>query len=280
MKTFFLYIFCVVLIAALACSSTSFPAPDPTAVPPMPQSVLPTEVVFTPIPTLTAVAPTSMPSPLSQSLVLQSSPFNETGNGPVYAITAQVPFLQGSDDPRIVGFNIRLSELVQNEVNQFRSEILANQPVVPIMAGSSLDVKYTLIGQRGEIWSLKFDLYFYYDGAAHPGSYSITSNYDLEHGREITLDELFLPNSNHLQVIADYCNVQLSTRDIGFDMFQNGADPLPENYQRWNLSDEGFVITFDEYQVAPYAAGPQTVIAPFSELQSIINPQGALVSFK
>jgi hypothetical protein len=36
------------------------------------------------------------------------------------------------------------------------------------------------------------------------------------------------------------------------------------------------LITFDEYQVAPYAAGPQKVAIPYSELRALINPQGPL----
>jgi hypothetical protein len=38
-------------------------------------------------------------------------------------------------------------------------------------------------------------------------------------------------------------------------------------------------ITFDEYQVAPYAAGPQTVVVPFSELTNLLNPEGPAKSF-
>jgi hypothetical protein len=39
------------------------------------------------------------------------------------------------------------------------------------------------------------------------------------------------------------------------------------------------LITFDEYQVAAYAAGPQTVVVPYSELKGLIDPQGALGNF-
>ncbi|HET7144846.1 MAG TPA: RsiV family protein, partial [Anaerolineales bacterium] len=138
----------------------------------------------------------------------------------------------------------------------------------------------SVIGQRADIWSIKFDISFYSDGAAHPGHFSRTLNYDLSNGREITLDELFLSSSNYLQVISDFCKADLSARDIAFDSFQTGADPKPENYKNWNLSNEGFlVITFDEYQVAPYAAGPQVVVIAFSTLQSIQNPDGILGVF-
>ena len=55
-----------------------------------------------------------------------------------------------------------------------------------------------------------------------------------------------------------------------------GADPLPDNYRTWNIAVDGLVITFDAYQVAAYAAGPQIVTIPYMELQAIIDPSGPL----
>jgi hypothetical protein len=267
MRKRILYTIGFILAVTLACSTMSFPAPDPTVAP-----------TFTPIP-----APTAVPEPalLSESLTLTSTPFSETKDGPVYTITAQIPQLQGSDDSRVAAFNTYLNDVVQNNIGQFRNDILANQPVTPFMAGSSYDLKFTQIGQRGEVWSIKLEVMYYYDGAAHPGHYSITVNYDLGQGRELALDDLFQPNSNYLQVIADECKAQLSTRNIGFEdaIFNSGADPLPENYQRWNLSPDGLLVTFDEYQVAPYAAGPQTVLVPFDRLMPLASPQSALGVF-
>ena len=34
------------------------------------------------------------------------------------------------------------------------------------------------------------------------------------------------------------------------------------------------MITFDTYQVAPGAAGPQIVNVPYDQIQDLINPQG------
>jgi hypothetical protein len=52
--------------------------------------------------------------------------------------------------------------------------------------------------------------------------------------------------------------------------------PTPENYRNWNIATDGLMITFDEYQVAAYAAGPQTVVVPYSELQAVIDPASPL----
>jgi hypothetical protein len=54
---------------------------------------------------------------------------------------------------------------------------------------------------------------------------------------------------------------------------------VPENYAVWNLSAEGLVITFNEYQVAAYAVGPQVVVIPFTALKDISDPRGPLTTF-
>ncbi len=280
MKTNKLFLLIVLLTFTLACSLVGTPTPQPpadlpaSATVPAANEIIPT---FTPIPTLTPSAPTNPPPTpiLSQILSMQSTPFSETGNAPAYTITAQIPFLQGSDDARVTAFNSLLNQTVQDQINQFRSDTLAFAPNPPIAAGSSFDMQYSVIGQRGDVWSIKFDISFYVDGAAHPAHYSVTLNYNLQSGNMIYLDQLFFPGSPYLQVVSDLCKAQLAARDIGFDLFSAGADPLPENYQRWNISDAGLTITFDEYQVAPYAAGPQIVVIPFAELQGSINPQSA-----
>lgn len=273
MKNKILFLPVTLLFASLACSLLGTPTPETSA--PL-ESIAPT---FTPIPSLTPEAQTA-PAALSSGLTIQSSPVEEAGTEPPYTIKAQVPYLQGSDDIRVQNFNTYLKQIVQNEIDGFKTNTLAYASTPPIANGSTLEIQYTVLGQRNDIWSIQFLVYFYADGAAHPGHYSISVNYDLANGREVTLDELFLPGSDYLNVLADISKADLSTRDIGFESFSTGADPLPENYARWNLSNEGFlVITFDEYQVAPYAAGPQTVTIPVSQLQNIANPNGVLALF-
>jgi hypothetical protein len=139
-----------------------------------------------------------------------------------------------------------------------------------------LDESYTSISKIGDLWSFKFDFKFYSDGAAHPGLYSITLNYDLGQGRELALGDLFLPNSAYLEAIANYCVTELS-KQPGFDEpWSDGAKPTPENYDNWNITPDGLLITFDMYQVAPGASGPIQVLVPYDQLQAVIDPQGPL----
>lgn len=218
--------------------------------------------------------------PLSQQVLLTSISFREQGQSPIYAISAQTPKLTGSEDPRAQSFNEAVDEIVRNEIGYFRENILAQMPVQPMTMGSSFDAQYTVIFQQKGVWSLKFVFSGYADGAAHPYHYSISFNYDLDRGRELSLGDLFPPDSNFLEVISRHCIAELSKRDIGFyGGFQGGAEPSVENYRTWNITPDGLLITFDEYQVAPYAAGPQTVLVPYGELASLIHSKSPLDAF-
>jgi hypothetical protein len=42
-----------------------------------------------------------------------------------------------------------------------------------------------------------------------------------------------------------------------------GIPPSPEYFRNWTFDTRGVTITFDEYQVAPYAAGTPSVLIPY-----------------
>ena len=233
-------------------------------------------------PTPTIAPPTTIPTetlvPLSQQLTLVSQPYIESNQDPAFTITAQVPQLSGSDDPRVQAFNQKLNEMVQNEIAVFRREFTDN-PVVEVSTDSFLEVTYTLVYQYDDIWSLKFFYSFYTNGAAHPGDFSHTINYDLAAGRELALSDIFLPGSNYLGTISTYCIAELRKQPYSDSFTTQGADPTIENYRNWNITPDGIMITFDTYQVAPGAAGPQVVLVPYVEVVTLIDPQGPLSGF-
>jgi hypothetical protein len=123
-----------------------------------------------------------------------------------------------------------------------------------------------------------------YTGGAHPNHYYSTLTYDLKNGKEIKLAELFKPGVKYLDRIAEYSIADLSSRNdesgeslgLATDMWAEGAAPTAENYEAWNITKKVLMITFDPYQVGPYAAGPQTVIVPYAKLKDMARADGAL----
>lgn len=258
----------MLLVMSLACNS--LPAwkftPAPTSTP-----VLTSTQTLPPTTTLT-------PTALSSHISLASVHSEESGQSPNYTITSETPVILENADPRVLVFNQSAGDIVVQDINEFKAT-LKYVPGTPVSAGSFLDIGWKLVSPPGEILSLKFETIGYSDGAAHPYHYTQTLTFDIEKGEQVSLDVLFLPDSDYLKFLSDYCKIELAARDIDFDSSSQGADPTVENYRNWNITSDGLMITFDEYQVAPYAAGPQTVIIPYSALQGIIDPVGPLGKF-
>jgi len=248
------------LLTIIACGTGTSELPTATTLPPATQTSLPTSTAM----------------PLYLSVSLGTMPLKEEGSSPKYSIDAQVPVLKGSDDPRVNQFNDEMALLIQQEIGVFKDNVRELAPV-PGSNGSSLTAKYSLLSGPGNIMSIKFDIMKYIAGAAHPGTHSRTLTYDLEAGVDMSLQGLFISGSNYLQVISDYCLLKLKSTIP--DLFSTGVDPVAANYQSWNITPDGLLITFDEYQVAAYALGPQTVVIPYSDLKTVINPQGPLAAF-
>jgi hypothetical protein len=218
---------------------------------------------------------TQAPLPLYQAVTLSGNTLEESGKAPDYTLKAVTPVLQGSRDLRVENFNQLVAARAEKSVDQFKQD-LSMASVTPIAAGSFFSLNYVLTSPPGNLLSLQLHIEGYSDGAAHPYHLTSSFNFDLEKGQEISLDQLFLPGVDYLQAISDYCSAELSKREIGFEMFSEGANPTLENYAVWNVSSEGLVITFNEYQVAAYAVGPQEVVIPFAVLQETLDPQGPL----
>ena len=140
---------------------------------------------------------------------------------------------------------------------------------------------------RDDLISIEFTVGSYSAGAAHPNSYTEVVNFDLKNGKLLKLADLFLPGSKYVQTLATYCIQALKkqAREQGADAMldddwiQKGAAPELTNYDNWTITKKGLGITFDPYQVGPYAAGPQHVLAPYSALKEIIKPDGPVGQF-
>ncbi|HEX4045792.1 MAG TPA: RsiV family protein, partial [Gammaproteobacteria bacterium] len=108
---------------------------------------------------------------------------------------------------------------------------------------------------------------------AHPYHHHFVLNYDLKNNQPLELGMLFNPNADYLTVLSTYTQMTLSNRHLpDKEMIAAGTAPKPENFRNWNIKPNGLLITFDEYQVAPYVNGTQTVLVPYSFLKSILNP--------
>lgn len=226
------------------------------------------------------------PISFSGDVELVSKQIKETNKKLMYEVSAQYPQLTGGSKPNFEEFNQAARALVTKKIAGFRKDMTPKEGEEPRpegSMGSTLNVAYTVVLAQDDLVSVKFDVGSYYQGAAHPNSYSDVINYDLKNGKQLKLSDLFKPGAKYLQAIANYSiadlKKQAKDKELIEEEIQNGAGPQVKNYQSWNITKTGLGITFDTYQVGPYVAGPQFVMVPYSALKEIINPDGPIAQF-
>jgi len=185
----------ILSMATLACGVTLNLTPEPPS-----PTIQPTwEQIPSTIPPTQEQTSDLTPPPVI-SLVFNT--FEETGENPPYTIIAQIPYLQGSDEPRVLLFNQLVDELLHGVIDSFRTSVLTDAPNPPFGMGSSYDLQYTLLSPAGDILSLKFEIFYYFDGAVHPNSSSLTFNYDLAAGHQLDRPGLYLVSTT---LRLDFC---------------------------------------------------------------------------
>jgi hypothetical protein len=204
-----------------------------------------------------------------------------------YEISAEYPEIVGALDTRFDRFNQEARTLVAGKVAEFRKDIAersADETIESASPGSDFGVGYTVALANDDLVSVEFDIGGYYAGAAHPNSYTGVINYDARNGKILRLSDLFKPGARYLPAISTYAIKDLNSQGkakgadsmLDDEMIQSGAGPDAKNFKSWTITRKGLALTFDAYQVAPYAAGPQHVLIPYSALKHLIKPDGPL----
>ncbi|MEO8610496.1 MAG: RsiV family protein [Chloroflexota bacterium] len=228
------------------------------------------------VPAATAVP--NFPITLKEGLTLDNEHSSETIETPKLTIEVDKPVLKG-DAALVDAFNTAADKIIEDTAGSFKSDTLTYQTgsdLPPDIAalGSYIGVGYQFFTPTDSLLSISFGVNWYSAGAAHPNSYSRTLNYNLTAGKVLALADLFKSDAQYLEAVSAYSIKVLTEK--GTLMFPDGAQATDDNYKNWNLTPDGLLITFDDYQVAPHVAGPQQVVIPYAELTDLIDPDGVL----
>jgi Protein of unknown function (DUF3298) len=229
--------------------------------------------------------------PIEFSAAVRVSPkvIRETNKEKHYTIDTEYPQIEG--DPRFDGFNREARSLVTKDVAAFKAGETSQEAdtgsETPAETGdSTLDIGYEIRCATDDLISVEFTEGSYERGAAHGNSNTTVVNYDVKNGKKLALADLFNPNSKYLSIISAYCIKDLrdqSKKDkdamLDEEMMKSGASPRADNYRAVAITKKGLWVTFDPYQVAPYAVGPQHVLIPYSALKDILKPDGLATGF-
>ena len=194
-----------------------------------------------------------------------------------YEIDLFYPLIEGANDERAAGFNKAVLKIIEDGIKDFKTSAAdaydkTNKDAPP----SSLSLAHDISLANDDFISVVFTESVYSSGAAHPSSFFLTLNYDLQKGREVKLADLFNSGTSYIQVISNYCLKSLTSQLKKIDALdeetvKTGAGADAENFKKWSVTREGLLFSFDPYQVAAYAAGPQEVLIPYAVLKGIMK---------
>jgi len=198
-----------------------------------------------------------------------------------YSVNVEYPQIEG--DSRFDAFNQQARSMINKDIAAFKSAEGSPSEEETDLADeaqtSTLDVGYNVRFATDDLISVEFSESQYERGAAHGSNITVVLNYDVKNKKKLALADLFQPKSNYLSVMSAYCIKDLQDQSKKNDMLmgdqiKEGAAPRADNYGAWTITRKGLRITFDPYQVAAYAAGPQHVLVLYSALKSIVKPDG------
>jgi len=231
---------------------------------------------------------TQQPYEFTGNVQVTSKVVKDANKQKFYSVNAEYPQIDG--DARFDGFNKEARALISKDVAAFKTSETTGDAAGPgdfpsENQTSTLDAGYDFHLANDNLISVAFTEGTYSRGAAHGNSLTAVINYDVKNGKKLALADLFKDKSKYLSVIAAYCQKELKDRAkkpdamVLEELIETGAGPRADNYRAWNITKKGLWITFDPYQVAAYAAGPQYILVPYAVLKDIIKPDGPIAMY-
>lgn len=135
----------------------------------------------------------------------------------------------------------------------------------------SHDVTYPSPRVASILWNV-----WSYTGGAHGLLDIVAGNYDRSNGYPLLLEDLFVDPDLAVLQFSKVARRMLAEPDEGAEdgsgipdeMLMAGTEPVEDNFHTFIVTPGGVRLHFQPYQVAPWAAGPQTVDVSLDDLKA------------
>jgi len=134
---------------------------------------------------------------------------------------------------------------------------------------------YEVVRKDSRVISVRYTLIEMAPGAAHRATHIRVQNFSVQPFKPLILDEM-LSSPESVSELAELCqNELLSQAHIHLDRedVMSGAAARPENFQLFEIGPYAIRFIFPEYQVGPYAVGPQFAVIPFERLREVFDDE-------
>ena len=166
----------------------------------------------------------------------------------------------------------RVAEWAEQHADQFAADSAGKGPDE---SPYSLDVSYTVTRNDSEMFETLFE-YDSYTGGAHPNHELFTLNFMLPDGAQVYLPEIVgLDGIKRVSELARKNLIDELTKgsdpSSNEDMVRMGTEPQADDFDIFTITKSELILYFSDYQVAPYASGPQMTRIPLSKLRGVVR---------
>ena len=162
----------------------------------------------------------------------------------------------------------KLNSIINNKIKEYILEFKSNitTEVLEFNSYYSLIIYYKEYNYNNYLSYAFFVEYF--TGGAHPNHDIWTVVFNRDTNDIIGLDYLISKNRNILNIFSTISRNELMYDKgiVDTSMMMEGTRPMKENFSRYVFSNDGIILFFPQYQVAPYSSGQFTVTLPYKSI--------------
>ena len=121
--------------------------------------------------------------------------------------------------------------------------------------------------------------FYSFTGGAHGSSGLIADLICLKSGRSLVPADVFQPTAPWVRTLSDIAREDLKRQFVERPGFPDTLEParfdkLMKDPQRYLFKAFALELIFNQYEVAPYAAGTYRVVIPYARLTGLLRPNG------
>lgn len=187
-------------------------------------------------------------------------------------VNIEIPIIFGIKDKNVQkDINLKIYDEVMNfkegiekdNVEYLKDSKEYKYPVKPF----GIYVNYNIHFCSKDILSLTLDEYSY-EGGAHGMTERKSYNISLKNGKELSYKDLFKNDDNWKKIISDKVKREMTAnKDIYFEDSIKNFSTIKDN-QPFYIEKDNIVIYFEQYDIAPYAAGIREFRIPLKEFKN------------
>jgi len=177
------------------------------------------------------------------------------------------PLVTGVKDKQV---EEKINQIIQEEILNFKNRLQAESEGYLQSARSEgweirkyiVTTYYIVHYQKDDLLSLSV-FYYSYTLGAHGHTLQRAYNFNLENGKEILLGDILKEKKNYVDVINQEIKRQMALNPQEYfsewSVFQSISEEQP-----FYLIEDGIVVYFGLYEIAPYASGIRYFKIPYS----------------